>query len=145
MTTRTFFQIFIRAAGLITGLVVIQQLIAMSLFGIVFDWSAIPQLVLANLGVVALWLYIRDPDKKIPVFAAAIAAFFLAAWLRAVLIYLGVLRFVAPPIVAFLEKQLAAIVTVFSTPQFVPTAIAAVILLLLMPKVKAVYRRLISN
>ena len=138
-------QTIIRVAGLVTGLVVLQQLVARSLFGLAFDWPAVPQFALVNFGIVAGWYYFKSQGKKLPVFVVVIAAFFLAIWLRAVLVYLGVFRFVAPLIVAFIERQLAYIMAIISMQQFIPAVFAALILLLLLPKAGAAWRRLISN
>ena len=135
----------IRAAGLVTGLLILQQMISYALFGLTFNWSAMPELILVNFGIVAGWHYIKDPNKKIPVFVILIAAFFFAVWLRAVLIYIGVIRFIATPVASFIEKQFTYIIAFISMPQFIPTMFAALILLLLLPKVKEAYRRIISN
>jgi len=133
------------AAGLVTGLVFLQQLIVKILFGMTYDWPAVPGLILVNFGIVAGWYYFKDPDKKIPMFAVIIAAFCFTLWLRAVIIYLGVFRLVAPLVLSFIEKQFNVIATIIATPQFIPASIAAVILLMLLPKAREVYRRVISN
>ena len=135
----------IRMAGLITGLLVLQQLVSYALFGLTFSWSAMPQLILVNFSIVAVWYYFKNIDKKVPAFIIVIAAFFFAVGLRAVLIYLGVFRFVAPHVASFIEKQFAYIMALMTMPQFIPTMFAALILLLLLPKAKEVYRRIISN
>ena len=135
----------IRVGGLVTGLVILQQLIMKSLFGVSFDWGIVPPLALINFGVVFAWFYFKDSDKKIPLFAAIIAAFCCAIWLRAVLIYIGVFRFIAPPVIAFVERQVAVIAAFVSTPQFIPAAFAAVILLMLLPRAKTVYHRLFTS
>ena len=134
----------VRAAGLVTGLVFLQQLIAYTL-GITTSWSAMPQLVLVNFGIVAGWYYFKNPDRKIPAIAIVIAAFCFAIGLRAVLIYLGIFRLIVPLVMSFIEKQLTLIMAFISVPQFIPTMFAAFILLLLLPKVKEAYRRIISN
>jgi len=133
------------AAGLVTGLVFLQQLIVKILFGVTYDLPAVPGLILVNFGIVAGWYYFKDPDKKIPMFAVIIAAFCFTLWLRAVIIYLGVFRFVAPLVLSFIEKQFNMIATIIVTPQFIPASIAAVILLMLLPKARETYRRIISN
>jgi len=138
-------QSLIWTAGLVTGLVFLQQLIVKILFGVTYDWPAVPGLILANFGIVAGWYYIKDPDKKIPMFAIIIAAVCFTVWLRAVIIYLGVFRLVAPLVLAFIEKQFNMISAIIVTPQFIPASIAAVILLMLLPKAREVYRRIISN
>jgi len=135
----------VRIGALVTGLVIVQQLIARILFGLVFDWSVVPQLALANIGIVFAWFYFMKQEKKIPAFVAVIAAFCLALWLRAVLIYIGVFRFVAPLVISFVEKQIALVWSFISMPQFIPAAIAAVILLMLLPRAKTVYKRVSSN
>ena len=135
----------IRAAGLVTGLVILQQLAAYGLFGHMLDWSAVPGSVLANFGIVAAWYWFKSPEKKIPMFAIAIAAVFFAIFIRVMLVYLGVFRAVAPPVIAFVEKLLTFVAAFVATPQFLPTLIAALIMLLLMPKARDVYRRIISN
>ena len=134
-----------RIGALVTGLVILQQLIARILFGLVFDWSVVPQLALANIGIVYAGFYFMSQEKKIPLFVALIAAFCLALWLRAVLLYIGVLRFVAPLVIAFFEKQVAAVWAVISTPQLIPAALAAAMLLMLLPRMKTVYRRVFTS
>ena len=133
------------AAGLVTGLVFLQQLIVKIVFGLTYDWPAVPGLILVNFGIVAGWYYFKDPDKKIPMFAVVIAAFCFTVWLRAVIIYLGVFRFIAPLVLSFFEKQFAVISAIIAMPQFAPASLAAVILLLLLPKARNAYRRIISN
>ena len=139
----------IRIAGMVTGLVILQQLVAMSLFGLEFSWSFVPELAIVNFGIVIGWLYFKRQDNKITQFALGIAAFCaafcFAIWLRAVLIYLGVFRFVAQPVITFIERQLAFIITFIATPQFIPTLFAALILLLLLPKARELFGRGISN
>ena len=135
----------IRAAGLVAGLVILQQVVSYALSGLTFSWHSMPQLILANFGIVAGWYYIKGSEKKIPAFAIAVAAFCLAVWLRAVLIYLGLFRVIAPLVGAFVEKQFSYIMTLLAMPQFVPALFAALILLLLMPKAKRIYKRIISN
>ena len=135
----------IRIGALVTGLVILQQLIARILFGLDFDWNAVPQLVLVNIGVVFAWFYFNSKDKKIPVFAALIVAFCLTIWLRAVLLYLGVFRFIAPHVISFVERQIAAVTAFIAMPQFIPAAFAAALLLLLLPRIKTVYQRIITN
>ena len=135
----------IRVGGLVTGLVILQQLIMKGLFGLSFDWNSVPQFALANFGLVFAWMFFKSPEKKIPVFAAVIAAFLFTFLLRIVLFYLGVLRFIAPPVITFIAKQLTIIWTFVSMPQFIPAAFAAIILLLLMPRAKTVYNRLFTS
>ena len=135
----------IRIAGVVTGLVIVQQLIIKSLFGLAFDWAVIPQLALVNFGVVFAWMYFSNPDKRLLALVTLVAAFCCAVWLRAVLFYIGVFRFIAPLVVSFIERQVALIVAFVSMPQFIPAMFAAVILLLLMPRVKAVYNRLFTS
>ena len=138
-------QNLLRIAGLITGLVLLQQLIAQTIFGMVFDWVNVPQLVLVNFGIVVAWYYFIDTNKKIPPFAVTIAAFCLTIWLRAVLFYLSVFRFIAPPVISFIEKQLVVIISFITTPQAIPAMFAALVLLVLLPKAKELYGRGISN
>ena len=138
-------QNLIWAAGLVTGLVFLQQLIVKLMFGLTYDWPAVPGLIIVNFGIVAGWYYIKDPEKKIPMFAVVIAAFCFAVWLRAVIIYLSVFRFLAPLVISFIEKQFAWINSIIATPQFIPASLAACILLLLLPKAREAYRRVISN
>jgi len=138
-------QRLIRVAGLTTALVFMQQLVATALFGLPFDWSAMPGFVLVNFGIVAGWFYFKDPDRKIPMFAVVIAAVCFAIWLRAALIYLGLFRLISPYVVAFLERPIAIIAAFVSTPQLAPAMLAALILLLLMPKAKEAYRKFASN
>ena len=135
----------IRTAALVATLVVVQQITARAFFGPMFDGSAVPQLILVNFGIVAGWQYFKDPARKLPMFAIVIAAFCLAIWLRAVLVYVGVLRLVAPVVIAFLERQFAFIVAFVSMPQFIPAMFAAVLLLLLLPKARGAYSKLVSN
>ena len=132
-------------AGLITVLLFLQQLISYALFGQTFSWNSMPQLILANFGIVAGWRYLVDPNKKVPLFAIVVAAFCLTVWLRAVLVYLGVFRLIAPIVVSFFERQFAYIIGFMTMPQFLPTMFAALTLLILLPKAKEVYRRVISN
>ena len=135
----------VRIGALVTGLVIVQQLIARILFGLVFDWSVVPQLALANIGIVFAWFYFMGQEKKIPLFVVSIAAFCLALWLRVVLIYLGVFRFIAPLVVAFVEKQVALLWSLIAMPQFIPAALAAAMLLMLLPRAKTVYSRVFSS
>ena len=135
----------IRLAGLIAGLVVLQQLISYVLFGLDFSWNVTPQLILANFGIVAGWYYIKNPDKKIPAFMIVIAAFCFSIWLHTVLICIGVFRLVAPIIESFFGKQFFYIMAFITAPQFIPAILAALILLLMLPKAKDIYRRIISN
>ena len=135
----------VRIGALVTGLVIVQQLIARILFGLAFDWTVVPQLALANIGIVFAWFYLMKPDKKIPVFVTLIAAFCLALWLRAVLLYIGAFRFIAPLVVSFVERQIALVWSFIAMPQFIPAALAAVILLLLLPRAKAVYRKVSTS
>jgi hypothetical protein len=137
--------VLIRAAGLVAGLVCMQQLLARYLFGIAIDWPAVPQLILVNFGLVAGWLYFRDPGRKIPLFAVTIAAVVFTVWLRAVLVYTGLFRIIAPQVTAFVEKQLAILAYVVSMPQFVPAALAAALLLLLLPKLKEAGKAFATN
>ena len=145
MVSKEKIQNLVRAAGLVIGLVFLQQLIAYPLFGLTFTWDTMPQYVLVNFGIVAGWYYFKDPGKKIPAFAVCIAAFCFAIWLRIVLLYLGVFRLIAPLVVSFLERQVTFIMTIITAPLFIPAMFAAFILLLLLPKAKELYRRLISN
>ena len=136
-------QRFFKTAGLVTVLVIMQQLIASGLFGFAFDWPAVPFLVLINLGIVAAWYYFRTKGVKLPVFVVFIASFFFTAWLRAVILYTGVFRLIAMPVASFAEKQIVAISSLLLTPQFLPAMLAALLLLLLLPKAKKVYGRFI--
>ena len=145
MSIRDKIHYMIRVGILVTGLVILQQLIARILFGLAFDWGAVPQLALVNIGVVFAWFYFNSKDKKVPVFATVIAAVCFTIWLRAVLVYLGVFRFIAPLVISFVEKQIAAVAAFISMPQFIPAAFAAALFLMLLPRMKAVYQRVITN
>ena len=116
-------------AGLVAVLVIMQQLIISSLFRLTFDWSVLPLLVCVNFGIVAGWYHFRKAGIKIPAFAIIIASFCYAVWLRAAIIYLDISRMVAA----------------YVTPQFMAAMIAAIILLLILPKAKDVYRKFLSN
>jgi hypothetical protein len=137
--------ILIRAAGLVAFLVIAQEMVAHSIFGLSFEWSRIPLLVVVNFAIVAGWYYIKKNGIKIPMFVVLIASFFLTIWLRAVMIYIGLFRVIAPAVTTFFERQIAILVTIFGTPQVVPALIAATILLLLLPKAKNVYKEFRSN
>ena len=145
MTFKSKVYTLLKAAALVAGLVVLQQLVMRVLFGQPLEWSLVPQLTAANFGLVLGWFYFKNPGKKLPVFATIIAAFCFALGLRAILIYLGVFRIVAPLVVSFIEKQIAVVVTLITMPQFIPAALAAIILLLLLPKAKDAYKRLVSG
>ena len=119
----------IRMAGLVTVLVIMQQLIMSSLFRLTFDWSVLPLLICVNFGIVAGWYHFRKTGIKIPAFAVFIASFCYVIWLRAAIIYLGTSRMIAA----------------FVTPQFIAAMIAAIILLLILPKAKKVYSSFLSN
>jgi len=140
---------WIRVAGLVAVLVVIQQLVTLSLFRIDFNWHELPLFVAVNFGIVAAWYYFRENGLKLPAFAVAIATFFLevflSVFLRAMIVYLGVFRFVAPLVVTFIGRQIAVIVAVLGTPQLVPAMLAALILLLLLPNAKKAYGKFMSN
>ena len=145
MLVRGIINKYIGAAGLIAGLVILQQMISYVLFGLDFSWNVTPQLILVNFGIVAGWRYIKDPDKRIPAFAINVAAFCYTVWLRAVIACLSLFRLIAPIVESFLEKQFIYIMTFITAPQFVPAIFAALILLLILPKAKEIYRRVISN
>ena len=145
MTNTGRIHIWVRMAGLVTGLVILQQLLAMSLFGLAFSWTDVPELALVNFGIVAAWFYFRSQWQRAHEFAVGVAAFCLAIWLRAVLFYIGVFRFIAQPVITFIERQLVFIITFVFNPQFIPALFAALILLLLLPKARELYRRGISN
>lgn len=130
-------QILAKIAALVAALVFLQQLIAAGLFRVPFDWNNIPGLILVNFGVVVGWLYFKNPKSKIPAFAVVVAAFFFAAALRVVL--------AIQPAFAFIERQIAIIVSVITMPGFLPASFAALLLLMLMPKIKAAYSRDGSN
>ena len=135
----------IKVAAFVAGLVVLQQLIIRTFFGNPIDLSLVPQLTLANLGIVFAWLFFRNSEKRLPAFLTAIAVFCFALWLHAVLIYIGTFRIVAPLVIAFVEKQIAVFVAFIAMPQVLPAAFAAIILLMLLPKAKEAYKRIISN
>jgi hypothetical protein len=136
---------FMRTAGLVAVLVIMQQLIASSIFGLTFDWPAVPLLILVNYGIIAGWYYLKRAEIKLPMFVVVIAAFFFTVWLRAILIFLGVFKLVAPAVIAFVERQFSVLVVYFSTPQFLPAMLAAILLLLILPKAKDAWRRIIST
>jgi len=137
--------ILVRVAGLVAFLVIAQEMIAHSMFGLSFEWSRIPLLVVVNFAIVAGWYYIKMNGIKIPMFVVVIASFFLTIWLRAVMTYIGLFRQIAPAVSTFFERQIAILVAIFGTPQVVPAIIAASILLLLLPKAKNVYESFRSN
>ena len=137
--------VLLRTAGLVAVLVLLQELVAGAILRSMYNWPSIPLLILVNFGIVVGWYYFKDPSKRLPMFAILIAAFCLSIWIRVVLIYTGLFRFIVPPVIAFVERQLSIIAAIIATPQFLPTAVAACILLLLLPKVKTVYRSIISN
>ena len=128
-----------------TVLVIMQQLVASGLFGRVFEWPAVPLLVLVNLGIIAAWYYFRKPDAKLPAFAVVIASFFFTIWLRAVMIYLGAARLVVPHVITFIERQITIIAAIFSMPLLIPAMLAALLLLMLMPSAKNVFGRFIYS
>ena len=119
----------LRTAGLVAVLVIMQQVIISGLFRLTFDWSVLPLLVCVNFGIVAGWYHFRKAGIKIPAFAIFIASFCYAVWLRAAIIYLDISRMIAA----------------YLTPQFMAAMVAAVILLMIMPKAKDVYRNFLSN
>jgi hypothetical protein len=120
-----------------------QQLVARGFFGLAFDWLAVPLLTLVNFGIVAAWFYFKKTGIKIPLFAVAIASFCFALWLRALMLFFGTFRVVAPVIVTFTEKLLTTVFVFLASPQFLPAIAAACILLLLMPNAKKIYGRFI--
>jgi hypothetical protein len=119
----------LKTAGLITVLVIMQQLIMSSIFRLAFDWSALPLLICANFGIVAGWFHFRKTGIKIPAFVVFIASFCYVIWLRAAIIYLEISRMVAA----------------FITPQFAAAFAAAILLLLILPNARKVYRVFLTN
>ena len=138
-------RILARVAGLVAFLVIAQEMVAHSMFGLSFDWSRVPLLVVVNFAIVAGWYYIKMKGIKLPTFVILIASFFLTIWLRAVIIYIGLFRAIAPAVTTFFERQIAILVVIFGTPQVVPAIIAASILLLILPKAKNAFEEFRSN
>jgi len=74
----------LKAAALVAGLVILQQLIARVIFMQPLNWAIIPQLTLINFGVVFGWSYLKNLGKMLLVLVTLIVTFFSALWVLAV-------------------------------------------------------------
>lgn len=136
---------FWKASAVITGLVILQQLAAKVLFGSMVDWESVPVLILVNMGIVAFWLYIKTPNKKLPNFLVLIAAVCLTVGVHIVFLHLGFVKTIVPAITSFFEKQWSYIALIGNTPQFFLTVFVTILVLILLPSAKRAYKRFVIN
>jgi len=110
---------------------IISPIIAF-LMGMAPFWPFIPVIIAGNIALVILWYFIalRDSDSGK---ARKIAALVIAALIKFLILYFGIVHLVVPVILGLEGPQAAAVSAAFSWPQIITASIGGVVALLLFP------------
>jgi len=127
------FILTVMVCGLSSAIIlgVISPVIAL-LLGMAPFWPFLPVIICGNLVLVSLWHFIalkdRDSGK-----ARKVIALVVAAVIKFLVLYIGIVSFVVPLVLGLEEPQASAVSAAFSWPQIVTASIGGVLALLLFP------------
>jgi len=110
---------------------IISPIIAF-LMGMAPFWPFIPVIIAGNLVLVILWYFIalKDKDSGKP---RKIAALVVAAVVKFLILYFGIVHLIVPIVLGIEGPQAAAVSAAFSWPQIITASIGGVLALLLFP------------
>ena len=129
--------ISVMTCGLSSGLCVaaVSPVIA-RLFGIGPLWSLIPFIAAGNAALVVLWHFIGNRSIGGKKYKARLAALFTAAFVKFLVLYVGIVRIAIPVFLGLPEKQAAVISNMFSIPQLITALTGGTVAFFLIPRLK---------
>jgi len=103
-------------------------------------WPFIPVIIAGNLALVALWHFIalRRAERSKGIEIAALA---VAAVVKFLIIYIGIVRLIVPLALGLGEPQASVVSAAFSWPQLITATIGGVLALLLFPVLRKALRK----
>lgn len=121
--------IAVMTAGLWSGVSVAAVSPVMAkLVGIGPLWSLLPFIAVGNIALVTVW-YFLGRRKEIPTYAARAAALIVAAAVKFLVLYLGIVKVAVPLLLKLPEPQATVISTMFSIPQLVTALLGGIVAL----------------
>lgn len=129
--------ISVMTCGLSSGLCVaaVSPVVA-RLFGIGPLWSLIPFIAAGNAALVVLWHFIGNRSIGGKKYKARLAALFTAAFVKFLVLYVGIVRIAIPVFLGLPEKQAAVISNMFSIPQLITALTGGTFAFFLIPRLK---------
>lgn len=129
--------ISVMTCGLPAGLcVAVVSPVLARFFGIGPLWSLIPFIAAGNVVLVVLWYFIGNRGMGGKKYKARLAALFIAAFAKFLVLYVGIVRIAIPLFLELSEKQAAVISNMFSIPQLVTALTGGGFAFLLIPRLK---------
>ena len=129
--------ISVMTCGLSSGLCVAAvSPVVTRLFGIGPLWSLIPFIAAGNAALVVLWHFIGNRSIGGKKYKARLAALFTAAFVKFLVLYVGIVRIAIPVFLGLPEKQAAVISNMFSIPQLITALTGGTFAFFLIPRLK---------